>query len=52
MMNFNVLRRLTQHKRFVPYSTHSNPSLTLRTFFMLETLGEIQTIKGSFENAR
>jgi hypothetical protein len=31
-------RRLTQHKRSVPYGTHPNPSLTLRTSFMLKTL--------------
>jgi len=34
-------RRIAQHKRFMPYSTHPNPSLTLRTSFMLETLSEI-----------
>ena len=34
--------RLTQHKRFVPNGTHPNPSLTLRTSFMLETLSEIR----------
>ena len=33
--------RLTQHKRFVPYGTHPNPSLSLRTSFMLESLGVI-----------
>ncbi|GEM_PF-2103207 len=33
--------RLTQHKRLVLYGTHPNPSLTLRTSFMLGTLGEI-----------
>jgi hypothetical protein len=31
--------RLTQHKRFVPYSIHPNHSLTLKTSFMLGTLG-------------
>jgi len=31
--------QLTQHKRFVPYGTHLNPLLTLRTSFMLETWG-------------
>ena len=28
--------RITQHKRFVPEGTYPNPSLTLRTSFMLE----------------
>ena len=37
----NKQRRTTQHKRFVPYGTHPNPSLTLRTSFMLKTLYEI-----------
>jgi len=34
--------RLTQHKRFVPYGTHPNPSLSLRTSFMLGTLYEMR----------
>ncbi len=33
-------QRITQHKRFVPYGTHPNPSLTLRTSFMLRTFYE------------
>jgi hypothetical protein len=33
--------RLIQHKRFVPYGTHPNSSLSLRTSFMLEPLDEI-----------
>ena len=33
-----TIQRITQHKRFVPYGTHPNPSLTLRTSFMLKTL--------------
>ena len=32
--------RLTQHKRFA-LRAHPNPSLTLRTSFMLEQLGDI-----------
>ena len=32
--------RITQHKRFVPYSTHPNPDL-VGTSFMLEMLSEI-----------
>jgi hypothetical protein len=32
---------ITQHKRFVPFGTHPNLSLTLRTSFILETLGDI-----------
>jgi len=36
-----TIQRITQHKRFVPYGTHPNPSLTLRTSFMLKTLYEI-----------
>lgn len=36
-----TLRRLTQHKSFVPYGTHQNSSLTLRTSFMLGTLYEM-----------
>ncbi len=31
-------QRITQHKRFVPCGTHPNPSLTLRTSFMLGSL--------------
>jgi hypothetical protein len=30
-------QRITQHNRFVPYGTHPNPSLSLRTSFMLGT---------------
>jgi hypothetical protein len=33
-------RRITQHKRFVPYSTHPNSAFG-GTSFMLKTLGEI-----------
>lgn len=36
-----VIHRLTQHKRFVPYGTHPNPSLTLRTSSMPEPLDTI-----------
>jgi len=36
---------ITQHKRFVPYGTHPNPSLTLRTSFMLGTLSSL-SLKG------
>jgi len=32
--------RLTQHKRFVPYSTHPNFCFA-KTSFMLKTLGDI-----------
>jgi len=35
-----VIRLLTQHKRFVPYSTHPNFCFA-ENFFMLETLYEI-----------
>jgi hypothetical protein len=38
--------RLTQHKRFVPYGTHPNPSLSLRTYFMLATLDDISRGRG------
>ncbi len=34
-------RRITQHKRFVPSALRPNPSLTLRTSFMLGPLYEI-----------
>jgi len=37
-----VRQRITQHKRFVPNGTHPNPSLTLRTSFMLGTLCAIR----------
>jgi hypothetical protein len=37
---------ITQHKRFVPDGTHLNPSLSLRTSFMLETLYEIAIKEG------
>jgi len=33
-------RRITQHKRFVPYGTHPN-SVFGGTSFMLRTLGDI-----------
>ncbi|MCK4402453.1 MAG: hypothetical protein KAV98_01610 [Dehalococcoidia bacterium] len=33
-------RRITQHKRFVPYGTHPNFCFA-KTSFMLETLSEI-----------
>lgn len=36
--------RITQHKRFVSYSAHSNPSLMLRTSFVLGTLGDISVL--------
>jgi len=39
-------QRITQHKRFVPCGTHPNPSLTLRTSFILETM------KGELGNAK
>ena len=32
--------RITQHKRFVPYGTHTNFGFA-ETSFMLETLGDI-----------
>ncbi len=48
MMNFNVLRRLTQHKRFVPYGNHPNFCYA-KTSFMLVPLGEIGR-KGVDEN--
>lgn len=32
------LLRLTRHKRFVPYGTHPNPSLSLRNSSMLRPL--------------
>jgi hypothetical protein len=35
-------QRITQHKRFVPYGTQPNPSLTLRTSSMLGTLYDIE----------
>jgi len=35
-----VIRLLTQHKRFLPYSTHPNFCFA-KTSFMLETLYEI-----------
>jgi len=37
-------QRITQHKRFVPHGTHPNPSLTLRTSFMLEMLYDIDVL--------
>ena len=37
----NVLRRIAQHKMFVPLALRQNPSLTLRTSFMLGMLGVI-----------
>ena len=37
-INLKLARRITQHKRFVPYGTHPNPSLTLRTSFVREPL--------------
>ncbi len=40
---------ITQHIRFMPYGTHPNPSLTLRTSFMLGTLSEIKMGRGCFE---
>jgi hypothetical protein len=39
----NIQRSLTQHKRFVPYSTHLNFCFE-KTSFMLETLDEIARI--------
>jgi hypothetical protein len=36
--------RLTQHKRFVPYSTHPNFCFA-KTSFILETLGDISDLK-------
>jgi hypothetical protein len=36
-----VLQRITQHKRFVLNGTHPNPSIPLRTSFMLERAYEI-----------
>ncbi|MBA7715957.1 hypothetical protein ES703_125016 [subsurface metagenome] len=44
--------RLTQHKRFVSYGTYPNPSLTLKTSFMLGTLFEMPELslgKGKME---
>ena len=39
---------LTQHKRFVPYGDHPNPSLTLKTSFMMRQLGETVGLKNSW----
>ncbi|MDP2682160.1 MAG: hypothetical protein Q8P28_05030 [Deltaproteobacteria bacterium] len=36
---------ITQHKRFVPYDTHPNPSLSLRTSFMLGTNGNVPQLE-------
>ena len=43
--------RITQHKRLVPYGTHPNPSLTLRTSFMLKPLAvrEIFSVRAIVE---
>ena len=44
--------RLTQHKRFVPYGTHPNPSLSLRTSFMLGTLYEMRAEAKIFRKSK
>jgi len=38
-------QRRTQHKMFVPYDTYPNPSLTLRTSFMLKLLYAITRLR-------
>lgn len=44
-------QRLTQHKMFVPDGTYPNPSLTLRTSFMLKPMsGSPQTALKCAEN--
>ena len=43
-------RRITQHKRFVPYGTHPNSAFS-GTSFMLETLAEIRRNVGGYGHA-
>jgi len=45
MIEYTLTHLLAQHKRFVSYGTHPNPSLTLRTSFMLATLYEMVVSK-------
>lgn len=45
----DTAQRITQHKMFVPYDTYSNPSLTLRTSFMLGTLCAIIRLRRKME---
>ena len=42
-------QRRTQHKMFVPYDTYPNPSLTLRTSFMLKLLYAITRLRRSLK---
>jgi hypothetical protein len=40
-------QQITQYKSFVPYGTHSNPSPTFRTFFILGMLPAVSDLAGA-----